>query len=150
MTYWLIGDEEPEDHRFIQAGPGACGLYFMAGAWCMRQIRYRPESEIPPEWFIPDHYVRSWPNGARLAARLVHTGLWVSVEGGYYFTWIQPDNTADHVRGERKRERDKWARRQAAKRLLDPPTPQGSYRGEFIPENGVRDSRKKWEQGDDQ
>ena len=110
MTFWFSGDEEPEDPRFIAAGPGACGLYFMAGAHCMRQTRYRPEDEIPAEWFVSDHWVRGWPNGLRLAARLVDNGLWVRIPGGYAFDWIQKRNTADAVRAKRKKEREKKAR----------------------------------------
>jgi hypothetical protein len=107
MTFWLIGDEEPEDSRFIAAGPGACGLYFMAGAHCMRQTRYRPEDEIPTEWFVSDQWVRGWPNGARLAQRLVENGLWARTPGGYLFDWIQERNTAEAVRVKREKERAK-------------------------------------------
>ena len=116
MTFWQIGDEEPEDPRFVAAGPGACGLYHMAGAWCMRQVRYRPEIEVPPEWFVPDRWVRGWPNGARLANRLVDVGLWARVRGGYHYAWIRPGNTADYVRDKRAGERRKWEAKQAKKR----------------------------------
>lgn len=134
MTYFEIGDEEPEDPRFIEAGPGACGLYFMAGAWSMGQVRYRPYDEIPPEWFIPDRWVRGWPNGARLAAKLVAVGLWDRVLGGYSFGWIQSQNTADALRSRRKRERAKWEAKAARNRSQRERTPQGSYRGELTPE----------------
>lgn len=127
MTFWLIGDEEPADPRFIAAGPGACGLYFMAGAHSMRQTRYRPEGEIPEEWFISDHWVRGWPNGPRLAARLVDNGLWRRATGGYEFAWIQRRNEADTVRAKRAAERRKWEAKQARKRA----TPHGRYRGEL-------------------
>lgn len=136
MTFWEIGDEEPEDPRFVSAGPGACGLYFMAGAWCMRQVRYRPENEIPDEWLIPDRWVRGWPNGVRLAGRLVDVGLWIQVDGGYRYGWLQPRNAAESVRTKRKKERDKWAAKAARRRTDDSsyyePTPQGSYTGELV------------------
>ncbi len=129
MTFWNIGDEEPEDPRFIEAGPGACGLYFMAGASCMRRVRYRPESEIPPEWFVPDTWVKGWPDGARLASRLVDVGLWHRVAGGYLYAWIQPRNTAEAVRGKRKRERAKKAPRAGDSPGESAVIPLGTYRG---------------------
>jgi hypothetical protein len=110
VTFWLIGDEEPEDPRFIRAGIGACGLYFMAGAACMRTVRYRRELEMPPDWTVSDRYVKSWPNGVRLANRLVDTGLWYRVDGGYAYEWIRTENTPAAVRKKRARERDKKAR----------------------------------------
>ena len=149
MTYWLTGSEELDDPRFRKAGPAAIGLYVWSGEWCMDQVRYRP-AKIPAEWFIPDHWVRSWPNGARVAARLVSTGLWERVEGGYRFGWIRPENTADHVRAERKRKATEKARQRAEKRLLSPPCLQETYRGDTPPDFTARDSRKKREHGDDQ
>lgn len=116
MTFWQIGDEEPEDPRFIAAGPGACGLYHMAGAWCMRQVRYRPESEIPREWIVPDRWVKGWPNGVRLANRLMTSGLWYRVHGGYGYAWIRPSNNTDYVREKRAAERRKWDAKQARKK----------------------------------
>jgi len=132
--FWNIGDEEPDDPRFTQAGPGACGLYFMAGAWCLRQVRWRPEAEIPGEWFIPDRWVRGWPNGARLAARLVAVGLWTATTGGYYFEWIRPENTPDAVRADRKRKRAKKARQRArADRVTGGHVYRGTYTGDMTP-----------------
>ena len=116
MTFWEIGDEESEDPRFIEAGPAACGLYFMAGSSCMRRIRYRPEIEIPDEWFISDRWVRGWPNGARLAGRLVDAKLWLRVPGGYQYAWIQPRNTPNAIRTKRKKDRSKWEAKAARKR----------------------------------
>jgi len=113
VTFWYIGDEEPEDPRFIQAGPAACGLYHMTGAWCLRQVRYRPEREIPAEWFIPETWVRGWPNGIRLANRLLIVGLWIEVGGGYSYGWIRWQNTPEAVRRERKRQTAKKARQRS-------------------------------------
>lgn len=144
MTFWQIGDEEPEDPRFTDAGPGACGLYHMAGAWCMRQVRYRPEHEVPTEWLVPERYVKGWPNGARLANRLIDVGLWYRVRGGYHYAWIRPGNTAEYVRAKREAERRKWESKQARKRaeadLPRIPTPQGSYRGELESQPAQRKS----------
>ena len=133
MTFWYIGDEEPDDPRFIQAGLAAPGLYHMTGAWYLRQVRYGPEREIPAEGFIPETWVRSWPNGIRLANRLVRVGLWIEVDGGYRYGWIRWQNAVDAVRIQRKRERDKWARKQADSPGRVEPNSVGELNGELDP-----------------
>lgn len=109
MSWWWTGAEENDDPRFRAAGAEGCGLYTMAGAWCYAQVYYKPESVIPPEWIVPDHYVRGWPGGPRIAKKLCAVGLWERAMGGYRFVWIRDQNTADHERARRKRERDKKA-----------------------------------------
>lgn len=129
MTYWLTGEEEHSDPRFTTT---TLGLYVRAGSWCMSQVRYRPESEIPAEWVVPDWLVQGW-NAKRYANELVANGVWEPVGGGWRYAWIRYQNTANAIRTERKRERDKWARKQARARNSpgeSSPTPQGSYRGE--------------------
>ena len=113
MSFWFIGDEECDDPRFHQAGAGACGLYFMAGSQCMRGVYKR---DLPAEWFVPDHWVRRWPNGARAAGRLVQVGLWERADGGYYYKWIRPQNTPDALRATREMERKKKDRARTAAR----------------------------------
>lgn len=108
MAWWYVGDEEADDERF-RAVPGGLGLYVGAGSHCLRQIRYRPEAEIPPEWFIPDHWIKGWPNGSRIANALAREGLFVKMYGGFGFAWIREQNTADAVRRQRKRDREKKA-----------------------------------------
>ena len=98
MTYWLTGDEEHDDPRFTTA---SLGLYTRAGSWCMGRYRYRPEAEIPTEWFISGPVVRGW-GALRLARDLVQQGVWESVPGGWRYAWIRPKNTADYMRAERK------------------------------------------------
>jgi hypothetical protein len=116
MTFWFIGDEEPEDARFRKAGLAACGLYFAAGAQCMHEVHNQPQRVLPTEWFVPDHLVRGWPNGARAAGKLVAVGLWERVDDGYYFRWIRRQNTPDALRATREMERKKWEKRAARER----------------------------------
>jgi hypothetical protein len=111
MTFWNIGDEEHGDTRFIEAGPGSFELYHKAGSWCLGQIRGRPESAIPAEWFIPDEWVNGQYDGARLAVALIGVGLWARVERGYRFAWIRDGNTTDTVRRLRKNNRERPSRR---------------------------------------
>jgi hypothetical protein len=131
MTYWLTGDEEHDDPRFTTA---TLGLYIRAGSWSMSRCRYRPEAEIPAEWFIPGPLVRGW-GALRLAHDLAQQGVWEPVTGGWRYAWIRPQNTADYVRAERKRERAKWARKKAKAAANSPgesgQLPGGSYRGEL-------------------
>jgi hypothetical protein len=113
MSYYILGDEEHDDRRFLDAGPGALELYVRALGWCMHEVRYRPEAEIPAVWFIPIEWVRGQHQGVRLANRLVDQGVFGRVDGGYRFDWIRWRNTPDAVRRQRKRERDKKAKRDA-------------------------------------
>jgi hypothetical protein len=108
MTWWLIGDEESEDQRF-RAVPGGFGLYHAAGSWCMGQIRGVRDEQLPIEWFIPDHWIKGWPSGARIAQGLESVGLFkrISGEPGYRYGWIRQQNTVAHVREMRRREREK-------------------------------------------
>jgi hypothetical protein len=116
MTFWLTGDEEPDDERF-RAVPGGLGLYAGAGAWCMSKVRYRPEAEIPAEWFVPYHFIKWWPNGPRIAAGLERQSIWERARdadrNGYRFGWIRSQNTPDAVRRQRKHEREKKAKQRA-------------------------------------
>jgi hypothetical protein len=116
VSFWFIGDEEPEDPRFRKAGLAAWGLYDAAGAQCMHEVHNQRERLLPAEWFVPDHFVRSWPNGARAASKLVQVGLWERGDGGYCFKWIRPQNTPDALRANRAKELRKWHEKQAKKR----------------------------------
>jgi hypothetical protein len=113
VSFWFIGDEEVDDPRFYEAGLAARGLYYAAGGQCMREARGRP---LPAEWFIPDRWVRGWPNGQRTAGRLVQVGLWERVDGGYCFAWIRPQNTPAALKANRAKELRKWEQKQARKR----------------------------------
>jgi hypothetical protein len=130
MTFWYIGEEEHSDDRFTTS---SLGLYARAGSWCMSQVRYRPEREIPAAWFVPDWLVKGWGN-TRQANDLVVNGVWEPVVGGWRYTWIRWPNTASAIRTQRKRERAK----KGARRTSDSPgesglIPQGTYRGESRP-----------------
>jgi hypothetical protein len=116
VSFWFVGDEEPEDPRFREAGLSAFGLYFAAGAQCMHEVRNQRQRLLPAEWFIPDHFVRSWPNGARAAGRLVQVGLWERADDGYYFNWIRDQNKPDTLRARRAMEREKKDRARSAAR----------------------------------
>ncbi|WP_139830455.1 hypothetical protein [Mycobacterium paraense] len=106
MTFWFTGEEEHQ----VFTTTSSLGLYTRAGSWCMAQIRYRPEAEIPAEWFIPDWLVKGW-GAVRQANELVAQGMWEPLEGGWRYVWIRPENTPNAVRQKRKREREKKSRK---------------------------------------
>lgn len=126
MTFWFIGEEEHSDPRFTT---GSLGLYTRAGSWCMSQVHYRPEHEIPPEWFVPVSLVKVW-GATRQANDLVANGIWEPVVGGWRYLWIRYQNTTDAVRAKRKREREKKAARTGDSPGEFPAIPLGTYRGE--------------------
>lgn len=128
MSFWFTGDEEPDDQRFRDAGLAACGLYQMAGAACMGKVRNQ-RTPLPARWFVPDHLVRSWPNGARSAARLVRVGLWERTDGGYFYVWIRKQNTPEALRANRAKELRKWERKQTRKRATELPAVRPHLRG---------------------
>ena len=135
MAFWITGDEEHEDPRFLSAGLSATGLYIRAGSWCMARVRGK--HHVPDEWEIPDHMVRGW-NATKSAGALVREGLWYRVPGGYRYAWIRDENKPARLRQLRQRERAKWEQKQRKRlpALGNSPgelvtTPQGSYRGEL-------------------
>jgi hypothetical protein len=150
MTYWFTGEEEHSDARFTTA---SLGLYTRAGSWCMSQVRYRPESEIPPEWLVPDWLVKGW-GATRQANDLVAHEVWEPVTGGYRYAWIRYQNTANEIRRQRKRERDKKARRgsdspgesTAIPRGIDRDSP-GDIYGGISPRHAKHASSKKCPRG---
>jgi hypothetical protein len=130
MTFWLTGEEEHNDPRFATS---TLGLYTRAGSWCMNQVRHRPMREIPPEWFVPDWLVKGW-GATRLANELVAQGIWEPVVGGWRYAWIRHPNTADYLRGERKRQSTKKHRQRQAMSLGDlTECPLGTYTGDTAP-----------------
>lgn len=65
---WFKVDDNANDHpKFRAAGLEAIGLWTVAGSWSSRQLT---------DGRIPDWYITTWPNGKKLAARLVDARLW--------------------------------------------------------------------------
>ncbi|EUA11176.1 hypothetical protein I546_3107 [Mycobacterium kansasii 732] len=119
MTFWLTGDEEHDDKRF-DVEPGGIlsglGFYTAAGSWCRDQIRWRPRSEIPDDWLIPDAWIKAQRNGARIAKALAANGILRRAPGGYGFAWIRKENTVAAELKRRDVERGKWHAKQAKRK----------------------------------
>ncbi len=127
--FWFTGEEEHSDPRFSTC---SLGLYVRAGSWCMSQVRYRPEAEIPSEWFVPTSLVKGW-GAMRQANELVAEGIWNPTTGGWFYAWIRWNNTADYVRRERKRQATKKARQRAMSPGDMAVSPPGTYTGDIQP-----------------
>lgn len=106
MPYFLVGDEDPDDPVMRAAGLDGFGLWAAAGAFCMHHLT---------EGFVPDYYVKSWPNGTKTAKKLVKQGIWAPADNGYqYIEWKQrsrkqilDEREAAKRRQQRKREKDR-------------------------------------------
>jgi hypothetical protein len=103
MPFFLIGDEEPDNPVIRAAGLDGFGLWAAAGAFSMHHLT---------EGFVPSYYVRSWPNGKKVAEKLVKHGIWAVVDDGYrYIEWKQrskkqilDERKAARIRQQRKRD----------------------------------------------
>jgi len=98
--WFPIDDKAHSDDRFRRAGLNAAGLYAMAGSYCADQLT---------DGFVPDWFVRQFPNGSRSAQRLITERIWARVSGdgnvsGYRFVDL-PHSVTRAASEERRR---KW------------------------------------------
>lgn len=81
MMAWFRADDKLHSHpKARKAGLDAMGLWVLAGTYAMD---YRTDG------FVPDWFIKSWPNGPKLSTKLVRAGLWSTGqedgESGYRF-----------------------------------------------------------------
>ena len=106
MSWFKIDDGLHGHPKARAAGLAAMGLWAVAGAY---SAAYNLEGHVP------DHYVRSWPNGTKLAGILVQVGLWHrgtdacpclradhEPTGWWYHDWLDRNPAADKVTADRK------------------------------------------------
>jgi hypothetical protein len=113
MAWFKVDDTLHSHPKPRKAGLPAMGLWAMAGSYSMA---YKLDG------FVPDYYVASWPNGRRLAERLVKAGQWDvghrDDETGWHFhDWLDYQMSADEIEADRERARDR--QREYRKRLRD-------------------------------
>lgn len=109
MTWFRIDDTLPLHVKVVEAGNAAMGLWVRAGAWSAQQLT---------DGFVPHHIVRVLGQTAEVK-RLVDSGLWTPVDGGYQFwQWgeRQPSRSAVEARREADVQRKAEARREKARR----------------------------------
>jgi hypothetical protein len=110
---WFLTDDQFHSHpKARRAGLAAIGLWNVSGAWSQAHKQ---------EGFVPDWFVASWPQGKRLADRLVVSGLWLTAtkgdEAGWQFhDWLDIHPTADEIEKKREKDRERQRRRRAGLR----------------------------------
>lgn len=94
-------------------GMAALGLWARAGSWCADKLT---------DGFVPKVVAKSLGSRPKVVAKLIESGLWVEVEGGYRFpTWskFQPskaDVERDRETNRKRQDRWRWKRKVEATR----------------------------------
>jgi hypothetical protein len=105
MTWVRIDDQFPDHPKVIQAGPMASWLYVCGLAYANRYLT---------DGFIPDRQaVRlvDTDDSEPLVRRLVDTGLWERVEGGYQIhDYLEYQPSSEKVKAERAASAERQAR----------------------------------------
>lgn len=108
MPDFRVADTAPEHPKMRAAGPAAIGLWAMAGAYSMNP------SHLTDGW-VPEHWVKTWPSGLKLATTLVKVGLWSRADrdgiAGYRFhDWMDTQRSASSIEDDKRKARDRMAR----------------------------------------
>lgn len=118
MTWFKVDDLMHGHPKARRAGLAAIGLWTVAGSAAMA---YKLDGQVDRG------FVLAWPQGSRLAARLVEVGLWHGhghgcltcpqpLDGWVFHDWSDFQPTSDEI--ERKREHDRKRQREwRAKRM---------------------------------
>lgn len=125
MPWFNVDDGFAFHRKAVRAGNAALGLWTRAGSWCAQQLT---------DGFVPDEMVTVLGSVSQ-AQRLVTSGLWSEVDGGYQFhEWTDSGRnpSRSEVLSRRKKEADKKAKARAAKSdapLVNVARPQGTGSG---------------------
>jgi hypothetical protein len=97
VPFFMVDDLLHAHRKARKAGLEAMGLWVVAGSYCQSQLT---------DGFVPDWFVRSWPDGDVAAKRLVDAGLWIKGtsdgEDGYqYHQWYPRQLTKEQVEARR-------------------------------------------------
>lgn len=115
MTWFKVDDNLAFHRKVVAAGNAAMGLWVRAGSWCAQHLT---------DGFIPDQIVIMLGTRPQ-ASRLVKSGLWAQVPGGFIFhEWNENGRqpTAQKVRDLRKSTAARqaaWKRRNYGKAQVD-------------------------------
>lgn len=108
MPWFKVDDTLASHPKARIAGLAAMGLWTVAGAWSSQHLT---------EGFVPDWYVKSWPNGSKRAADLVKSGLWHDAENGWVFhQWDERQPSKEQVEAERAATRERQKRFRESRR----------------------------------
>lgn len=114
MPFFRVDDQIHSHPKVRRAGLAAMGLWALAGSYAMA---YKTDG------FVPEWWVKSYPQAYPQARRLVESGLWTPSEspegepGWQFHDWSDYQETRDQI--EAKRERTRERTREWRKRLDD-------------------------------
>lgn len=113
MPWFKVDDTLHSHPKSRKVGTNSVGLWAVSGSYSMA---YKTDG------FVPDWYVKSWPSGERLAAKLVAANLWLpgvrEDETGWYFKdWLHYQPSAEEIEADREKARER--QRQRRQRLRD-------------------------------
>ena len=101
MAWGKVDDNLAFHPKVIQAGNEAMGLWVRALSWSM---------SILSDGHVPSGLVSAF-NGDDAAEKLVESGLWIAVDGGFQFRdWAEYQPTKEHVLAERASAKERMAR----------------------------------------
>jgi hypothetical protein len=108
MPDFRVADTAAEHAKMRAAGPAALGVWAMGGAYCMNP------AHLTDGW-VPLHYIQSWPNGKRLASRLVQVGLWfeetrMGMPGYQFHDWLDKQRSAESIEDEKAKAKARMTR----------------------------------------
>lgn len=109
MSWFNIDDKAHSDDRFNRAELDGCGLFAVAGSYCMDHLT---------DGFVPRWFVKQRPGGLRAAKKLVAVGLWAVVEDGYQFVEWKEALTREYVEAKKEKWREdkrQWREAQRTK-----------------------------------
>lgn len=93
MTWFMVDDTLALHHKVVAAGNDAMGLWVRAGSWCGQHLT---------DGFIPEHVVKLLGT-RRQADKLVTSGLWRVVDGGWAFhDWSDKQLSREQVQSKRE------------------------------------------------
>lgn len=108
MTWFKVDDTLAGHPKARKAGLPAMGLWTVAGSWASQQLT---------DGFVPGWYVETWPQGRKLAARLVDARLWnVGEHDGEPGWWFHEWEHANPLREQVLRDREAARLRQQRRR----------------------------------
>lgn len=112
MPWFKVDDTLHTHPKARRAGLAAMGLWATAGSYCMA---YKTDG------FVPEWHAAGWPNGKKLAEKLVECGFWEHGEykgevGYYYHDWLDYQPSSDDIEADRQHARDRQRKRRAAQR----------------------------------
>ncbi|MFI9405299.1 hypothetical protein [Nocardia sp. NPDC052316] len=97
MPWFQVDDQLGFHPKAVAAGNAAMGLWVRAGSWSMQQLT---------EGFVPAAIVRGLGSAAQ-AKKLVESGLWMPVDGGYRFhDWGERQMSKAEIEDRRRKRAD--------------------------------------------